>query len=132
MKQNLWKSLAFILYFISPFIIVYFQYTVFTGDENLGTTIIEKKGLVIFLALVIFLMKYLEKKKNVKEIQDKSPMFRVVYTGFKRLGICIGIIWILQTISANTDQLITTMILFVIVFILGFICDILGAKKKSV
>lgn len=127
MKRNIQKALGFFFYFPSLFIIVYLQYTVFVES---GVDI-EIKGLIILIVLVFSLWKWLEHKKNVKEIQDKNVMFRVIYTGFKKLAICVGLYFLLQLIDGNIDDLVLTTQLATASFTLGLFFTILGNRKKK-
>jgi len=125
--RTVWKILGFLFTFISPFAIVYLQYTVFT-EEGMN---IELKGVIVVLFSIFSLVKYLEHKKNVLEIQDKSPMFRVVYTGFKRIFITVGLYWIITMIDDNIADLVLTLQLLTATLIIGFLFNVLGNLKKK-
>lgn len=127
MKRNIYKVLGFFFYFPSLFIIVYLQYTVFVES---GVDI-EIKGLIILIVLIYSLWKWLEHKKNVKEIQDKNVMFRVIYTGFKKLITCLGLYYLLKLIDGNIEDLVLTTQLATVSFSLGLFFTILGNRKKK-
>ena len=125
--KKLFKILGFLFNYVSLFVIVYLQYTVLVD----GGTDIELKGVIIILGSLIGLVKFLEKKKNVLEIQDKSAMFRVVYVGVKRLFMCVGAYWLLMMIDENIADLVLTVQLFTASLILGLFFNVLGNRKKK-
>jgi|LGVF01.2.fsa_nt_gb hypothetical protein len=126
--KKVFKVLGFLFNYVSLFIIVYLQYTVFVDS---GTNV-EVKGVIIVIGATIGIVKFLEKRKNVLEIQDKNVMFRVVYTGFKRLAMCIGAYWLLIVVDENIADLVLTVKLFTFSLLLGLLFNVLGNKKKRV
>ena len=123
--RNTFKIFGFLFYYISPFVIVYFNHAVLVD----GSIDVDVTGLIIVLSAVIGLYKWFEHKKNIKEIQDKSKMFIIVWNGFKRIGISILLYWLLITIDDNIAKLVLTMKLLTATFIVGFIFTVLGNRK---
>jgi len=125
--RNVYKVLSFFFYFVSPFIIGYLQYTVFIS----GGLDLEVKGMFILLFAFFFFVKYVEHKKSIAEIQDRHRLAIIIYSGIKRILMVIGMYWILITIDSNIDDLVLTMKLFTITFVIGLFFAILGNKKKK-
>ena len=123
--KKVFKVLGFLFYYISPFIIVYLNHAVLEdGGFNVDLT-----GLLIVLIAVFGLYKWLEHKKNIKEIQDKNKMFIIVWNGFKRIGVSVLLYWLLVTIDDNIAKLVLTMQLLTLTFIIGFLFTVLGERK---
>jgi small-conductance mechanosensitive channel len=123
--KKVFKVLGFLFYYISPFIIVYLNHAVLEdGGFNVDLT-----GLLIVLIAVFGLYKWLEHKKNIKEIQDKSKMFIIMWNGFKRIGVSVLLYWLLVTIDDNIAKLVLTMQLLTLTFIIGFLFTVLGERK---
>jgi hypothetical protein len=117
--------LGLLFTYISPFIIVYLNHAVLTE----GGVDVDTVGLIIILATFIGIVRYIEHKVKVFEIQDKKKMFLIVWSGMKRIGLTIGVWWLLITIEANIDDLILTVQLLTTTFILGFIFTVLGNRN---
>ena len=123
--RKFWKVLGFLFNFLSPFIIVYLNHAVMVD----GGIDVDVMGLLIVLIALFGLYKYIEHKKNVNEIQDKNAMFRVVWSGGKRILFSVVLWWLLITIDDNIEKLVITVQLLTLTFILGFIFNILGNRK---
>jgi len=122
------KILGFIFNYLSPFVIVYYNHAVLVdGGVDVGIL-----GMIIALGGVFGIYKYIEKRKRLSEIQDKNKMFITVYTGIKRLLITFALWWILITINSNIGDLILTVKLFTLTFVVGFIFNLLGTRVKKV
>ena len=81
------------------------------------------------LGAVFGVYKYIEKRKNLNEIQDRNKMFIICWVGFKRVLSMIGLYWLLVTVDDNIDKLVLTVQLMTASFVLGFIFNVLGNKK---
>ncbi len=123
--RKFWKVLGFLFNFLSPFIIVYLNHAVMVD----GGIDVDVMGLLIVLIALFGLYKYIEHKKNVNEIQDKNAMFRVVWSGGKRILFSVVLWWLLITIDDNIEKLVITVQLLTATFIMGFIFNVLGNKK---
>jgi len=126
--KHIFKVLGFIFNYFSPFVIVYFNHAVLVdGGVDYGIL-----GMIIVIGGVFGIYKYVEKKKRLSEIQDKNKLFITVYNGIKRLLITFALWWILRTINNNIGDLILTVKLFTLTFIVGFVFNLLGTRVKKV
>lgn len=124
--KKFFKVLGFLFYYASPFIIVYYNHAVLEdGGYN-----VDLVGLLIVLVAIFGVFKWLEHKKNIREIQDKSKMFIIIWNGFKRIGSSLLLYWLLCTINDNIAKLVLTIQLLTLTFVLGLIFTVLGNKKK--
>lgn len=112
-------------YYFSPFFIVYLNHAILV-DGTLDVSVI---GLIIMVGSIFGVYKFIEKKKNLSEIQDKSKMFIVCWIGIKRVLMTIILWWGLVTIRDNIDRLELTIQLLTVSFTLGFIFNVLGNRK---
>jgi len=125
--RKTFKVLGFMFNFFSPFVIVYLNHAVLVE----GGTDVDSLGLIVILFAVIGLIRYIEHKIKVYEIQDKNKMFLVVWNGGKRIVFAIGLWWLMITIEANVDKLVLTLQLLTVTFILGLFFNILGNRPKK-
>lgn len=125
--RRFFKVLGFMFNFFSPFVIVYLNHAVLVE----GGTDVDSLGLIVILFAVIGLIRYIEHKIKVYEIQDKNKMFLVMWNGSKRIVFAIGLWWLMITIEANVDKLVLTLQLLTVTFILGLFFNVLGNRKKK-
>ena len=123
--KRFFKVLGFLFYYFSPFVIVYLNHAVLVD----GGFDVDVLGLIIVLGAVFGVYKYIEKRKNLNEIQDRNKMFIICWVGFKRVLSMIGLYWLLVTVDDNIDKLVLTVQLMTASFVLGFIFNVLGNKK---
>ena len=123
--RKIFKVLGFLFTFIAPFVIVYLNHAVLKeGGIDVNTT-----GLLIIMVSVIGLIKFIEHKTTVLEIQDRHKMVRIIYSGFKKIGITVGLWWLLVTITANIDDLLVTLQLLTTTFSIGLLFNVIGNRK---
>lgn len=125
--RKVFKVFGLLFTYISPFIIVYLNHAVLTE----GGTDVDTIGLIIVLATFVGIVRFIEHKIKVFEIQDKNKMLLIVWSGFKRIALTVSVWWLLITIEANIDDLVLTIQLLTVTFIIGFIFTVLGNKKRS-
>ena len=123
--KKVFKVFGFLFYYISPFVIVYLNHAVMVE----GGIDVDVMGLLIVLIAVFGLYKWLEHKKNIREIQDKNKMFILCWNGFKRIGISVILYWLLITIDDNIAKLVLTAQLLTATFSIGFLFTVLGNIK---
>lgn len=126
--RKTFKVLGFMFNFFSPFVIVYLNHAILVE----GGTDVDSLGLIVILFAVIGLIRYIEHKIKVYEIQDKNKMFLVIWNGGKRIVFAIGLWWLMITIEANVDKLVLTLQLLAVTFIVGLFFNVLGNRKKKV
>jgi hypothetical protein len=123
--RKTFKLLGFLFTFIAPFAIVYMNYAVLQeGGVDINTV-----GLLIIGVSIIGLIKYIEHKTTVLEIQDRNKMFRVIYSGGKKIAITVGLWWAMITITTNIDDLVLTLQLLTFTFTVGLGFNVLGNRK---
>ena len=123
--RKTFKLLGFLFTFIAPFVIVYLNHAVLQeGGVDISTV-----GLLIIGVSIIGLIKYIEHKTTVLEIQDRNKMFRVIYSGGKKIAITVGLWWAMITITTNIDDLVLTLQLLTFTFTVGLGFNVLGNRK---
>ena len=126
--RMLFKILGFIFSWISIFVIVYVNH-IALADEQFD---VDLFGLLLVMGGLIGIIKWVDNKCKVYEIQDKNKMFRVNWNNGKRVIMIISFTWILFTIEDNLPKMQLSALLITFSFIIGYVFTILGNIKKSI
>jgi|LGVE01.1.fsa_nt_gb hypothetical protein len=127
MIKRIFRILGLLFTYVSPFIIVYLNHAVLVS----GGTDIDTIGLIIVLGTFVGIIRFIEHKIKVYEIQDKNKMFLVMWNGSKRIVFAIGLWWLMVTIEANVDKLVLTLQLLTVTFMIGLFFNVLGNRKSK-
>ena len=124
---RLFKVIGFIFSWIIPFGVIWLNHVVLE-DKSWD---VDLAGLVLLLALGIGLLKYIDKKVDVWEIQDRHKIFRINWSGGKRIVMAIGLTWLLLTMEDTLPKMQTSALIITLCFVVGFVFTLLGNLKQK-
>ena len=125
--MNIFKILGFIFSWIAPFSVIYINH-VYLADAGFD---VDMFGLLFVIGLLFGLMKYINDKCKVWEIQNVHSMFRLNWNNGKKIIITVILTWGLYTIEDNLSKMQWTAVLISGCFIVGWLLSLLGNIKHN-
>jgi hypothetical protein len=125
--MKLFKVIGFIISWLAPFGVIFINHVILEETQY----DVDMFGLILVLALVIGIIKYIDGRVTVWDIQDKNKTFRIIWNNSKKILLAIGLTWILFTVENSMDKIQLSGILISICFIVGFVFTLLGNIKKK-
>lgn len=124
---KLFKVLGFIFNWLCPFGVVYINHVAYVS-AGYDTDML---GLLMVVVLLISLLKWIDNKCKVWEIQDRHKMFRLNWSSFKKI-VLIGLIaWGSYTIEDSLPKIQWTLVLITSCFVVGWFFSFIGNIKKN-
>ena len=123
------KFLGFIVGWLAPFVVIYINHVVVVDGYD-----VDMFGILIILALVVGLIKWVDKKVELMEIHNTNKIFVLCWKQGKKILLALALTWILFTIEDDLPKLQWSAILITLCFIGGFVLTLLGnikIKKKA-
>lgn len=121
------KFLGFIIGWIAPFGVIYVNHVVLveSGYD------VDMFGLFLVLIIAIAFLKFVDKKVEVWEIQDKHKVFILNWKSGKKILIAIFLTWILYTIEDDMVKIQWSGVLISACFIIGWFLSLTGELIKN-
>ena len=123
---KLFKVLGFLIGWFAPFGVVYINHVALVE----GGYDVDMFGLLIVLVIIVGFVKWVDKRVEVWDIQDKNKVFRLVWTNSKKIILAIGLTWVLYTIEDDIKKIQVTGLLITACLVVGFVFSLLGELKK--
>ena len=124
--RNVLKVLGFIFSWLAPFVVIYVNHIVLVDK----TFDVDMFGLLLALALLIGLIKWIDNKCKVWEIQDRNKMFRHNWLSGKKIILASVLTWVLYTIEDDLGKMQWSGVLVTICFIIGWFLTMLSNIKR--
>jgi len=123
---KLFKVLGFTFSWLAPFGVIFVNHVVLVD----ASWDVDMFGLLLVIILVIGLVKYIDGRVRVWDIQDTKKIFRIVWNNTKKILIAIMLTWMLYTIEDSIGKIQWSGVLISACFIVGFIFTLLGNLKQ--
>jgi hypothetical protein len=123
---KLFKVIGFIFSWLLPFGVIWVNHIVLED----ASWDVDMFGLVVVLIMAIGLIKYIDKKTEVWEIQDRNKIFRLSWGNGKKIVISIALTWLLFTIEDDLSKMQTSAIGITICLVIGFVFTLIGNLKQ--
>ncbi|NOQ50466.1 MAG: hypothetical protein GQ557_02215 [Mycoplasmataceae bacterium] len=124
--SKIFKILGFIVGWFAPFVVIYINHVVVVDGYD-----VDMFGLILVLALLVGMIKWVDKKVELMEIHNSSKIFVLCWKQGKKILLAIGLTWILFTVENNLPKLQLTALLITLCFVGGFVLTLLGNIKKE-
>lgn len=125
--SRLFKTLGFIVGWIAPFVVIYINHVVVVDGYD-----VDMFGIILVLALIVGLVKWVDKKVELMEIHNTSKVFVLCWKQGKKILVALLLTWMLFTVEDNLPKLQLTGTLITLCFIGGFVLTLLGNIKRKV
>ena len=125
--KKLFIVLGFFFSWLAPFGVVFINHVVLVDK----TWDVDMLGLLMVLALVIGLVKYIDGRVKVWDIQNKNKTFRIIWNNSKKILLMLCLTWVLYTIEDSIGKIQWSGVLISACFIIGFVFTLLGNLKKA-
>lgn len=124
---KLFKFLGFVIGWIAPFGVIYVNHVVLveSGYD------VDMFGLFLVLIIAIAFLKFVDKKVEVWEIQDKHKVFILNWKSGKKILIAIFLTWILYTIEDDMVKIQWSGVLISGCFVIGWFLSLTGELIKN-
>ena len=126
--KKLLRFLSFVVTWVFSFVIVYLQHiAVVDGGREA-----DMFGLLVFIALVLGFIRWIENKIKLWEIHKEHKIFILNWRAGKRI-LLIGILtWVLFTIEDDLPKMQVTALLITFCFIIGWVLNFLGNLPSKI
>lgn len=121
------KLLAFIFSWIVPFTVVYVNHVVLTEAK----ISVDMFGLLIVLALLIGLVRKIDKKIELWEIHKEHKVFIINWKNSKKVMLMSILTWVLFTIDDNLGKMRVTALLIMFSFVIGWFLSVIANVKQN-
>ena len=124
--MNLFKALGFIIGWVAPFGVIYVNH-VYLADAGFD---VDMFGLIFIIVLVFGVLKLLDRKTKVWEIQNIHKMFRLNWSNGKKVVLVLILTLGLYTIEDNLPKMQWSAVLISFCFIVGWVFSMIGNIKE--
>jgi ABC-type xylose transport system permease subunit len=124
--SKVFKVLGFAFTWLAPVAVIYRNHVVLVNGYD-----VDMFGLLFILVMVIAFIKWVDKKVELWNIQERNKIFILNWTSAKRLLLASGMTWVLFTIEDDLPKIQVSGLLISICFLIGWIFSLWGEKLKG-
>lgn len=124
--RKLFLFIGFVFSWIVPFGIVYINHVILANARY----DVDMFGLLIILALVFGLIRMVDNKIEIWELNKEHRVFIINWRNSKKIILVLMLTWVLFTIEDDLGKMQLTALLITLSFIVGWIFTLLGVKKR--
>ena len=88
-------------------------------------------GVLIIIVVIFNIVRVIEKRITVWDIQDKHKVFILNWKNGKRILIVTLLTWVLFTVENNLIKIQNTSLMILACFIIGWILSLIGSLRQS-
>ena len=125
--KKLFLVLGFVFSWLVPFGVVYLNHVILS-DASYD---VDMFGLLIVLALILGLVKMVDNKIEVWELNKEHKVFIINWRNSKKIILILMLTWVLFTIEDDLGKMQLTALLITCSFIIGWLFTVLGVKKDK-
>ena len=125
--MNFFKILAGIVTWGGSLIVVYMQHVAFVEGSKKS----DMFGVLIIIVVIFNIVRVIEKRITVWDIQDKHKVFILNWKNGKRILIVTLLTWVLFTVENNLIKIQNTSLMILACFIIGWILSLIGSLRQS-
>lgn len=120
------KFLGILVSWVLPIAVLYYNHVVDVG----ATQELDMFGLIFILVIVLSIVKAVDKRISVWDIQRRNKLFIMCWQNAKKILTAVFFTWILVSIEDDLPKMQLTAGIITGCFIVGFLLSLLGEFLK--
>lgn len=127
--MKLFKVLGFMFTWFAPFIVVYINHV----SNVEGGFEVDMFGMLFIALIVILLIRYIDKRVDVWDIQNRHKVFILNWKSLKKIAMTAMFAGVFYLIEDDIPKIQWTLVLVTGCFTIGWVLALLGSinKKKA-